>query len=81
MRHYAAPEQSRHLANELSAETVETVASTCVNNYNLVNRYYKIKRDILGLDTLTHYDRYAPALRSRHQSRLARSARDGALVL
>ncbi len=60
LRHYAAPEQSRHLANELSAETVETVASTCVNNYNLVNRYYKIKRDILGLDNLTHYDRYAP---------------------
>ena len=60
LRHYATPEQSRHLANELSAETVETVASTCVNNYNLVNRYYKIKRDILGLDNLTHYDRYAP---------------------
>lgn len=33
---------------------------TVVRNYPLVARYYHIKREILGLDTLTHYDRYAP---------------------
>jgi oligoendopeptidase F len=52
------------MSNELSAETVETVASACEKNYNLVNRYYKVKRDILGLESLTHYDRYAPLFES-----------------
>ncbi len=33
---------------------------TVVRNYPLVARYYQIKREILGVDTLTHYDRYAP---------------------
>jgi oligoendopeptidase F len=64
LRSYTYPEQSRHMSNELSAETVETVASACEKNYNLVNRYYKVKRDILGLESLTHYDRYAPLFES-----------------
>jgi oligoendopeptidase F len=64
LRKYSYPEQARHMSNELSAETVETVATACEKNFTLVNRYYKVKRDILGLDTLTHYDRYAPLFES-----------------
>ena len=36
------------------------VVDTVVRNYPLVARYYHLKREILGVDTLTHYDRYAP---------------------
>ncbi|HEY3283434.1 MAG TPA: M3 family oligoendopeptidase [Armatimonadota bacterium] len=60
LRRYAYPEESRHLANELDRETVEVMAQTCVDNYPLVARYYHVKRQILGYDELTHYDRYAP---------------------
>ena len=60
LRHYSSPQESRHLANELDEATVSLVVDTVVRNYPLVARYYKIKREILGLDTLTHYDRYAP---------------------
>ncbi len=60
LRHYDYPEQTRHLANELSKETVDLVVDTVARNYPLVARYYHVKREILGLDTLTHYDRYAP---------------------
>ena len=60
LRRFATPQQSRHLANELDEDTVGLVVETVVRNYPLVARYYKIKREILGLDTLTHYDRYAP---------------------
>lgn len=60
LRRYEYPEQTRHLSNELSKETVDTVVETVVQNYPLVARFYKVKREILGLDTLTHYDRYAP---------------------
>jgi oligoendopeptidase F len=60
LRKFTAPETSRHLANELEATTVDLVEDTCVRNYGLVARYYRVKREILGLDELTHVDRYAP---------------------
>ena len=65
MRGYEYPEQSRHLANELEKETVDLVMQMCADNVNLVSRFYKIKRDILGLDKLTHIDRYAPLFDTR----------------
>ena len=60
LRKYPTPQASRHLANELDQETVSLVVDTVVRNYPLVARYYNLKREILGLETLTHYDRYAP---------------------
>ena len=60
LRRYSYPEQNRHMANELSPEIVALVVDTVTRNYPLVARFYHVKRDILGLDTLTHYDRYAP---------------------
>jgi len=60
LRCFATPQASRHLDNELTEETVSLVVDTVVRNYPLVARYYHLKREILGLDTLTHYDRYAP---------------------
>ena len=60
LRGFQTPQQSRHLANELTEETVTLVVDTVVRNYSLVARYYEVKREILGLDKLTHYDRYAP---------------------
>ncbi len=60
LRRYTSPVQSRHLSNELSEDTVNLVVDTVVRNYPLVARYYRVKREILGVDTLTHYDRYAP---------------------
>ena len=60
LRGMTYPEQSRHLANELEKSTVDLVIELCVENYPLVARYYRVKREILGLDELTHIDRYAP---------------------
>lgn len=67
LRRYEYPEQYRNLANELDRDTVETVISTCVDNYPQVARYYRVKREILGYDTLYHYDRYAPLFESKEQ--------------
>ena len=55
-------EQARDLANELTPETVETVVQTATDGYGLVARYYAAKQKLLGLDTLYHYDRYAPVV-------------------
>jgi oligoendopeptidase F len=65
MRGYEYPEQSRHLANELEKETVDLVVQMCADNVDLVARFYKIKRQILGLEKLTHIDRYAPLFDTR----------------
>lgn len=65
LRNYAFPEQSRHLSNELDPDTVELVVSTAVDNYSLVARYYRLKREILGYDKLTHYDRYSPLFETK----------------
>jgi oligoendopeptidase F len=60
LRGYETPEQTRHLANELRPETVALVVDTVTRHYPLVARFYRVKREIMGLDTLTHVDRYAP---------------------
>ena len=60
LRQYSSAQESRHEANELDEATVSLVVDTVVRNYPLVARYYHVKREILGVDTLTHYDRYAP---------------------
>jgi oligoendopeptidase F len=67
LRHYTYPEESRHLSNELARETVELVVRTVVEYYPLVARYYRTKREILGVDELTHYDRYAPLFATKEE--------------
>jgi oligoendopeptidase F len=54
------PEQSRNLANELEKETVDIVMDLCERSSGVVARYYRAKRQVLGLPELTHVDRYAP---------------------
>lgn len=60
LRKHPYPEHSRHLTNELPKETVDLVVGLCKRHEELVARYYRVKREILGLPELTHIDRYAP---------------------
>lgn len=60
LRGYEFPEHARHLENELPFAVPETVAQVAEGGYGLVARYYEAKRHLLGLETLFHYDRYAP---------------------
>jgi oligoendopeptidase F len=60
LRGYRFPEHFRHLSNELDPAIPETVASVVESGYPLVARYYQAKQRLLGLETLYHYDRYAP---------------------
>ena len=60
LRSYPAPETARHLDNEISAESVDSLLAASVSRYPLVARYYKLKARLLGLEALEDYDRYAP---------------------
>lgn len=51
---------SRNLANQTDKKTVDSLISAVTGNYHLVQRYYKLKKKLLGFDTLYDYDRYAP---------------------
>lgn len=73
LRKYSYPEESRHMANELDKETVDLVIRLCKENYSLVERFYNVKREILGLPELTHIDRYAPLFESKEQVEWAKA--------
>jgi oligoendopeptidase F len=51
---------SMNLENELSDGTVETLITAVTSRYDIAKRYYRVKRQILGLDCLLDFDRYAP---------------------
>ncbi|MEX0721963.1 MAG: M3 family oligoendopeptidase [Balneolaceae bacterium] len=60
LRNYSSWISSRNLANETDNETVDALVNAVTSKYDLVQRYYKLKRDLLGLDEMKDYDRYAP---------------------
>lgn len=55
---------SRNLSNQIDQESVDALVRSVTDGYPLVQRIYRLKRDLLGLDTLYDYDRYAPVLES-----------------
>jgi oligoendopeptidase F len=60
LRSYPAWVSSMNLGNELEDKTVDTLIAATVKRYDIPQRYYRIKRKMLGLAELTDYDRYAP---------------------
>lgn len=67
LRNYDHWLSSRNLSNEIDDETVDTLVRTVTSNYELVQRFYRLKRKLLGYDTFYDYDRYAPILESRRE--------------
>lgn len=51
---------SRNLDNLAPESVVNALVETVTGSYELVERHYQLKRALLGYDTLTEYDRYAP---------------------
>jgi len=60
LRQYSTWVSSRNLSNEVSDEVVDALVDAVTSRYDIVARYYRLKRDLLGLDELFDYDRYAP---------------------
>jgi oligoendopeptidase F len=60
MRGYGSWIASRNEANEITGEAVDALVEAVTSRYDLVARYYGLKRRLLGYDVLYDYDRYAP---------------------
>jgi len=60
LRKHSSWVSSMNLRNELQDKTVDTLIDSVTSRYDLVNRYYHVKRHLLDVERLDDYDRYAP---------------------
>ena len=64
LRKYDSWIDSRNLANQTNRETVDALVNSVTGQFELVQRYYKLKKKLLGLDEMKDFDRYAPMLQN-----------------
>lgn len=64
LRNYDSWITSRNLSNETDNETVDALINSVTSSYPMVQRYYNLKSELLGLDEMFDYDRYAPMLKN-----------------
>ncbi|HEX5028388.1 MAG TPA: M3 family oligoendopeptidase [Gaiellaceae bacterium] len=67
LRGYASWISARNLANDTTDEAVEALIDAVVGRYDVVQRYYRLKAKLLGLDRLSFYDRMAPLAEDAEQ--------------
>ena len=60
LRSYPTWISSRNNSNEISDQAVQALVDAVTSRYDIVARYYRVKRRLLGLDRLYEWDRYAP---------------------
>jgi oligoendopeptidase F len=60
LRGYPTWISARNLRNETTDEAVQALVDATVSRYDVVQRYYRLKAKMLGLDRLKFYDRFAP---------------------
>ena len=51
---------SRNLANETSDEAVQALVEAVTGRYDICVRYYRVKKQLMGVGELHEWDRYAP---------------------
>jgi oligoendopeptidase F len=59
LRAYPSWISSRNLSNEASDESVQALVEAVRANYDLPQRWYRLKAQVLGIDKLADYDRMA----------------------
>jgi oligoendopeptidase F len=60
LRRYPQWLSSRNLSNEASDESVQALVEAVRANYDVAQRWYRLKARLLGIDRLADYDRSAP---------------------
>jgi oligoendopeptidase F len=60
LRGYETWDAARHESNETDAASVDALVNAVTGRYDLAQRFYRLKRRLLGLDEMFDYDRYAP---------------------
>ncbi len=76
LRGYPHAKKSRNLSNEIEDAAVESLIKATESQVQLVGRFYKLKKKLLGLNELYDYDRYAP-LPSKSESKWSWAQAEG----
>jgi oligoendopeptidase F len=67
LRSYDGWLASRNLDNEASDESVQALVEAVVKRYDIPQRWYALKAQLLGVDRIADYDRMASVARSESQ--------------
>jgi len=67
IRDYSSVEEPRHLSNKISKQSVDALIDATMDNTKIVKDYYQLKKEILKIDTIYDYDRYAPIGNSKDE--------------
>jgi oligoendopeptidase F len=67
LRSYPSWISARNLDNQIDDATVRALVEAVTGRYDIVARYYTLKKRLLGLPELFDYDRYAPLPASGHE--------------
>jgi oligoendopeptidase F len=67
LRSYPSWVSARNLDNQIDDATVRALVEAVTGRYDVVARYYSLKRRLLGLEELFDFDRYAPLPASGHE--------------
>lgn len=67
MRSFPSWVSSRNLANEASDDSVQALVDAVVANYEIPQRWYALKAQVLGVDRLADYDRMASVATNEQQ--------------
>ena len=59
LRHYDSWVASRNLSNQASDASVQALVDSVVDRYDIPQRWYRLKAQMLGVDRLADYDRNA----------------------
>jgi len=62
LRHFPSWISSRNLSNETSDEAVQALVEAVTGRYDICVRYYRVKKQLMGVGELHEWDRYAPIL-------------------
>ncbi len=54
------PDLTRHLGDDIDTEIVETLVEVVSNNFDISQKYYKYKAEMLGLKNIRYYERNVP---------------------
>jgi oligoendopeptidase F len=60
LRSYDGPMSQRHLSNELPAEAVDAMLDAIERRYDIAQRWFRHKAELLGIPKLKLADQYAP---------------------
>jgi len=64
LRKYKKWISARNLSNQIDDDTVDALVKAVTGRYELVQRYYRLKKKLLNLEEMFDYDRYAPVAKT-----------------